>query len=92
MKIAIPYRVKIWKTEGIWMASIPTLNGAHTQAGSLSGINEMVQHLYTDYIEAINEWGLDLPPSDLDGWSLAYMYNFGNADELEMTFQIKSLR
>lgn len=78
------YRVVVTREDGTWLADVPQLAGAHTEARSLAGLDAAVREVI-----ALVE---DLPEGAEPGLQLAFEYHTGDAALDEQTAWLRAER
>jgi DNA-binding NarL/FixJ family response regulator len=78
------YRVIISREEGLWLADVPSLRGAHTYARSLSALDQAVREVVV--------LAADLPDEAMPGLALEFEYHTGDASLDATTREVRQLR
>ncbi len=78
------YRVVITREGGLWLADVPSLEGAHTYARSLPGLDQAVREVVV--------LAAGLPDEAMPSLVLEYDYHTGDSDLDETAREVRRLR
>ncbi len=78
------YRVVITREGGLWLADVPSLEGAHTYARSLPGLDQAVREVVV--------LAADLPDEAMPGLVLDYDYRTGDSNLDATAREVRQLR
>lgn len=78
------YRVVVTREDGVWLADVPDLRGAHTFARTLAALDKAVREVVV--------LAADLPDETMGDLSLSWDYHTGDATLDEQTAQVRDLR
>ncbi len=79
-----PYRVVVTYEDGLWLADIPDLAGAHTYARTLPALDR--------YIREVVVLADDLPDNAMPGLRLAYEYHTGDSELDSRAASVRQMR
>lgn len=78
------YRVVVTREDGAWLADMPELEGAHTFARSLAGLDRSVREVIV--------LAADLPDDAMGGLRLDYVFRTGDPAVDEVAGDVRALR
>jgi len=78
------YVVVVTREGGLWLAEVPGLEGAHTYARSLPGLDQVVREVIV--------LAADLPDEAMAGLAIEYRYHTGDPELDATTLEVRRLR
>jgi len=78
------YRVVVTREDSAWLADVPDLEGAHTFARSLAGLDRSVREVIV--------LAADLPDDAMGGLRLDYRFQTGDAAVDDVAGEVRALR